>query len=383
MHSLSAHDTSIPHIHTYAQKQQVQVEPAFWWAGMKHPQLQLMLRGDKIGDRLVSISAPHITIDSIVSGDPSAGRLSIDMQQGEVKHIYTPDNKTSDYLFIYLNIAHAQAGKFTISLRTKARGKSIELPYELKKRQLAHGAQGFDSSDVVYLIMPDRFANGDGTNDRSQRVKHPDILDRKAQGDRHGGDLMGIMHRLGYLDSLGVTSLWLTPVQTNDMGRGSYHGYAITDYYRIDPRLGDNKLYCKLIQQAHQRGMKVIMDAVFNHCGALHPWITNLPFRDWINSSDSYVNTNHVKSCYYDPYTSRRDSTAFTDGWFVPSMPDLNQKNPHLATYLIQNSIWWIEYAGIDGIRQDTYPYPYAPMMAEWCRRVMHEYPHFNIVGEA
>jgi glycosidase len=230
--------------------------------------------------------------------------------------------------------------------------------------------------------MPDRFANGDPTNDQLP-MRMPYEVDRNNPNARHGGDLKGISDHLDYLHNLGVTAIWLNPVLENDMEGGSYHGYATTNYYRVDPRFGTNEAYVKLIADAHAKSMKVVMDMIFNHCGSDHPWMKDIPSKDWFNNLDPYVQTTHVKEVYYDLYASQYDTKQMTDGWFVPSMPDLNQRNRHVAKYLIQNSIWWIEYAGVDGIRQDTYPYADYQMMIDWCRAIEKEYPNYNIVGEA
>lgn len=213
-------------------------------------------------------------------------------------------------------------------------------------------------------------------------MKYPYTVNRRDVNARHGGDLAGIMQHLDYLDSLGITAIWTTPVLENDMGEGSYHGYAATDYYKIDPRLGTNEDYVRLAESMHQRGMKLIMDMVFNHCGTNHPWLLDPPMQNWFNNSHKYIETNHNKTVFFDPYASDIDKQELTDGWFVPTMPDLNQRNRFLADYLIQNSIWWIEYADLDGIRQDTYVYPDPDMMVRWCKEVFEEYLNFNIVGE-
>ena len=230
--------------------------------------------------------------------------------------------------------------------------------------------------------MPDRFANGNPDNDQIP-LRQAYKVDRDNPNARHGGDLAGIKQHMDYIEDLGVTAIWLNPVLENDMEGGSYHGYATTDYYRVDPRFGTNEEYVNLIDDAHKRGMKVVMDMIFNHCGSDHPWMKDIPSKDWFNHLDNYVQTNHDKEVYFDPYASDYDRDRMLNGWFVPSMPDLNQKNPHVAKYLIQNSIWWIEYSGVDGIRQDTYPYADKTMMREWCEAVEAEYPDYNIVGEA
>lgn len=335
----------------------IKVEPAFWWSDMKNPELQLMVYGENIADYRPSVSHPGVSITSTVKLE------------------------SPNYLLLYLNLSGAQPGTFTITF-TKGK-KKIAYSYELKARKPnAAAIKGFDASDVLYLIMPDRFANGNPDND-NMPMNTPYQVDRNDPNARHGGDLAGIEQHLDYIDDLGVTAIWLNPVLENDMEGGSYHGYATTDYYRVDRRFGTNDDYVHLIDQAHSRGMRVVMDMIFNHCGSDHPWMKDIPSRDWFNNLDHYIQTNHDKEVYFDPYVSDYDRETMLNGWFVPSMPDLNQKNPHVARYLIQNSIWWIEYSGVDGIRQDTYPYADVDMMRDWCHEVMNEYPAYNIVGEA
>ena len=332
------------------------IEPAFWWCGMKNTRLQLMVYGSNI-----ATYKPEINYQGVVLK--------------EVCPMESPN-----YLVLYLDVKYAAPGKFQIEF-TKGRRK-LNYVYELKeRRRKGEDKIGFNSSDVVYLLMPDRFANGDESNDHIQ-MKHPYTVNRKDVNARHGGDLAGIMQHLDYLDSLGITAIWTTPVLENDMGEGSYHGYAATDYYKIDPRLGTNEDYVRLSEYMHQRGMKLIMDMVFNHCGTNHPWLLDPPMHDWFNNLNKYVETNHNKNVFFDPYASDIDKQELTDGWFVPTMPDLNQRNRFLADYLIQNSIWWIEYADLDGIRQDTYVYPDPDVMVRWCKEVFEEYPNLNIVGE-
>lgn len=335
----------------------IQVEPAFWWSGMKNPELQLMVYGKDIAEYRPTVEASGIRLKSAVSLE------------------------SPNYLILYLNIGEAKPGAFQITF-TKDK-KSFSYPYELRERKPnASEIRGFDSSDVLYLIMPDRFANGNPANDQiPMRTSYQ--VDRNNPNARHGGDLAGIEQHLDYIEDLGVTAIWLNPVLENDMEGGSYHGYATTDYYRVDPRFGSNEEYVRLIEKTHQRGMKVVMDMIFNHCGSDHPWMKDVPSHDWFNHLDKYVQTNHDKECYFDPYVSEYDRDRMLNGWFVETMPDLNQKNPHVAKYLIQNSIWWIEYSGVDGIRQDTYPYADVDMMRDWCKEVMNEYPDYNIVGEA
>lgn len=337
--------------------QQVKVEPAFWWSGMQETELQLMVYGKDIADYKAEIASPHI-------------------QLKEAATLESPN-----YQILYLDISNSVPETFDIVFTNGK--KKITHRYELKPRDLKRpNIQGFNSSDVLYLIMPDRFANGNPDNDQIA-MRMPYKVDRNDPNARHGGDLKGIADRLDYLSDLGVTAIWLNPVLENDMEGGSYHGYATTDYFKVDPRFGTNEEYVQLIDAAHSKGMKVVMDMIFNHCGSDHPWMKDLPSHDWINNPDKYVQTSHMKEMYFDPYASEYDKRKMTDGWFVPTMPDLNQRNRHVAKYLIQNSIWWIEYSGVDGIRQDTYPYADYNMMIDWCNAVYKEYPDYNIVGEA
>ena len=334
------------------------VEPAFWWVGMKNPELQLLVYGKNIARSELQFEYPGVRL----------------------KEIVRPENP--NYLFIYLEIGkETKPGLLKFSF-TEGK-KKLTKNYELKARSTSLGAQGFDSSDVLYLIMPDRFANGDPSND----VWDNEEIERNESFARHGGDLAGINAHLDYLDNLGVTAVWLNPVLENKMNSPekykSYHGYAITDFYQVDKRLGTNEEYCRLIENIHQRGMKIVMDMIFNHCGGQHWWMKDLPGKDWINHSDAYVPTTHNLFTVMDIHAPQSEIDAMTDGWFVPSMPDMNQRNPLLADYLIQNSIWWIEYSRIDGIRHDTHPYVDFDFLAKWSKRVMEEYPNINIVGES
>ncbi len=229
--------------------------------------------------------------------------------------------------------------------------------------------------------MPDHFANGDPSNDIIAGMKES-WIDRNDPSARHGGDFKGISDHLDYISDLGVTTVWLNPIQENDMYAGSYHGYAITDYYKVDRRFGSNEEFIGLVDKAHSMGLKIVMDMIFNHCGSEHYFFTDRPSKDWFNFPEEYVQTTYQTTVQYDPYASEYDKKLAVDGWFVEPMPDLNQRNRHLARYLIQNSIWWIEYTGIDGIRQDTNPYADYDMMSQWCKEITDEYPDFNIVGE-
>lgn len=334
-----------------------QIEPPFWWAGMHDSGLQLMLHGSEIADADVEFSYDGVTLVSVSR------------------------TQNPNYLFIDLKITPGvQPGTMDVTLTRD--GRSIAaFKYELKPRKEGSSLrQGFDDSDVIYLVMPDRFANGDPSNDQFAGMS--DKLNRKDPDGRHGGDLQGIIDHLDYIAGMGFTTLWLNPVLENNQKRGSYHGYAITDFYKVDKRLGSNDDYLRLGETARKYGIKLIMDMVFNHCGSEHWWMDDLPSPDWINAYPDFFISSHRKLVNQDPYASDFDKKRMVDGWFVPSMPDLNQKNPFLKNYLIQNSIWWIEYAGLAGIRMDTYPYPDKEMMSEWNARILKEYPKFTVVGE-
>ena len=334
----------------------LRVDPPFWWQGFEHRELQLMISGDSVGDTRVSVDYPGIRVSRIVRTD------------------------NNDYLFVYLDIdAIAAPGNVTITLEGNQGIRQTE--YVIRERRPgSHERRGFDTSDVIYLVTPDRYANGDTDNDTIEG--YADGLDRDAPYGRHGGDLAGIRDSLDYMRDMGFTMLWLNPVFENAMDEASYHGYAITDHYRVDPRYGSNAEYQQLVEDAGQRGIGVIMDMVENHIGIGHPWMQSLPAPDWINMEGKFRETNHARTINQGMYASAADSKLMTDGWFAPTMPDLNQRNPLLADYLIQNSIWWIEFADLAGIRQDTWPYPDKRFMAEWTRRILDEYPNFNIVGE-
>lgn len=335
------------------------IDPPHWWAGMHDSSLQLQIHGRDIRTADVTTDYPGVTVDSVVRLDGSP-----------------------NWLHVYLNVSpQAQPGEMTLIFRD---GKqTLKKKYSLRQRDNRTRAQGFTPADVLYLIMPDRFADGNTANNRVASMRFPVGADRSNLNTRHGGDLAGIARHIAYIDSLGATAVWLNPVLENDMPGGSYHGYATTDYYRIDPRLGTNAEYAALIDTLHNHGIKTVMDMIFNHSGSEHPWKLDPPSADWYHWPDTLHVTNHKLSTITDPYASTYDRTLATDGAFVAEMPDLNQLNPHLMKYLIQNSIWWIEESGIDGIRMDTYPYADAAAMGRWNDAVMAEYPDFNIVGEA
>ncbi|MBB3698389.1 cyclomaltodextrinase N-terminal domain-containing protein [Flammeovirga yaeyamensis] len=331
-----------------------QVEPAFWWAGMKTPSVMLMVHG-------VDLASTEVTIDAK------------DIKINEVKSL---DN--ANYVFIDLDISKAKAGTYPITF-TRGKKKTV-INYELKERNKETKAQGLDQSDVMYLIMPDRFVNGNPDNDSSDKLVQK--ADRSDRGGRHGGDIAGVTSKLDYINDLGATTVWLTPFLENNQPGWSYHGYAITDFYQADARHGDNAEYKNMVSEAHKRDMKVVMDLVFNHIGNGHLWMKDLPSQDWIHQWKEFTKTNYKGETISDPNASEYDRKIMQEGWFDGHMPDLNQDNPYLAKYLMQASLWWIEYAGIDGIRMDTYPYNKKEMMSEWVSYVLNEYPDFYIVGE-
>lgn len=332
------------------------VEPMFWWAGMKNPRLQLLVYGEEIGTARVTVDYPGVTLKS-------------------VSQVENPN-----YLFVDLDIEGALPGQFPI--RFIKNGVAVaEYSYELKEREAGSAnRKGFGPADALYLIMPDRFANGNPGNDYIEGMKEKS--NRSFKGGRHGGDIQGLVDNLDYIADMGFTAIWLNPLLENDQQTYSYHGYSTTDFYKIDQRYGSNQEYQDFALKARGKGIKLIMDMIFNHCGSEHWWMKDLPSSDWINQYPDYQITNHTKTLIQDPNGSDYDRKQMLDGWFVPTMPDLNQRNPFMATYLIQNSIWWIEYAYLSGIRMDTYPYPDKHMMAEWNLRVLEEYPFFNNVGE-
>ena len=349
------------------------VHPVCWWAGMHNPTFQLLLHGKDVGKMDVSLrDAEGITVTETIRQD------------------------NPNYLILYINTREAKPQTFQIVLKPKGgRGKAMTVPYELKARE-AVSRKTFDSSDVLYLLMPDRFAMGhqeiDGFDPAKTKGKLTDaqlrwkgmkenVCSQEPFG-RHGGDLLGMQQRLDYLADLGVTAIWPTPTLVNDMEKESYHGYAVTNYYQTDPRYGTNDDYRTFIQEAHKRGIKIVQDIIFNHCGSQNFLFTDMPQKDWFNYEGKYVQSNYRTGSVCDVNASKLDRQLTTDGWFVPTMPDLNQRNRLVADYLCQASIWWIEWAGIDGIRQDTYPYNDFDAMQRWCERIEEEYPGFNIVGE-
>lgn len=333
------------------------VEPAFWWAGMKNPTLQLVVHGEKIATRTVTLDYPGVTL----------------------KQVHQVENP--NYLFLDLEISpSALPGTFPIRFSKKGQ-KELKYTYELKARNTAQKPMGVTNKDLIYLIMPDRFANGDKSNDVVKGMQETK-LNRDSMYYRHGGDLQGIMDHLDYLQELGVTALWLNPVLENDQPTTSYHGYAQTENYKIDRRYGSNELYKQLIDAMHKRGMKMIKDLIHNHIGSQHWTIKDMPSKDWVHQWPEFTRSNFRDQTLFDPYAAQVDKTLMTDGWFDTHMPDLNQQNPYLRNYLTQSHIWWVEYAGIDGFRLDTYSYNDAEYMAEWGKAMKLEYPSLTFFGE-
>jgi glycosidase len=344
--------------------QDLKIEPPNWWIGMQTNDLQLL------------VHAKHI----------STYQAELNYAGVELIKVHKADSP--NYLFLDVTISEeAKVGAFTINFNRKGK-KNLKFIYELKQREKsAEEYVGFNHTDAVYLITPDRFANGDPSNDVVKGLKEAK-MNRDNDYARHGGDIQGIIDHLDYISEMGFTSIWSSPVLTNDMNSSSYHGYAITDFYEVDPRFGTLDLYKELSQKASEQGVGLIMDMIANHCGNEHWWMKDLPFKDWLNYQEFYENgqdipnSNHRRSTNQDPYASELDSKIMHEGWFVNTMPDLNQRNPFLAAYIIQNSIWWVETLGLHGIRQDTYPYPNKAFMSNWAGTIMEEYPNFNIVGE-
>lgn len=335
------------------------IQPPHWWTGMKDTSLQLQIHGTDVRPADVTLKPyPGVSLDSVVRLDGSP-----------------------DWQYLYLTIG-PDARPGTLQFEWKEGKKKIKKDFSLFPRIRTKGAAGFTSADVLYMLMPDRFSDGDVSNNNVASLRNPVGADRSNPNKRHGGDLRGIINHASYIDSLGVTAVWVSPVLENDMPGGSYHGYATTDYYKVDPRFGTNAEYVELIDTLHNRGIKTVMDMIFNHSGSGHPWFDNPPASDWFNFQGDYHQTNYRLSTVTDPYASDYDRSMTQDGWFVREMPDLNQRNPHLMKYLVQNSIWWIEEAGIDGIRMDTYPYADEKAMGAWIDSLKSEYPDFNVVGE-
>ena len=332
------------------------VEPPNWWVGMKYNDIQLLLSGDGLHEVTAEFLDRRLSVTGVSPG------------------------LTSRHCFVDVSVPDdLPPGRYTLLVRRGDQSRQIEFPLYGRRGSLVE-QQGFDASDVIYLITPDRFADGDPENNRAAGTL--DEFDPSQPTMRHGGDLQGIIDHLGYLRDLGVTTLWLNPVLEN-RGVNSYHGYKTTDHYRIDPRFGSNATYRRFVAEAHRHGLKVIFDHVNNHIGLRHPWVSDPPAADWFNGSvDNHLRDKHYLLAITDPHADPAAERMLKTFWFVDKMPDLNLRNPRLARYRIQNTLWWIECSGLDGIREDTYPYADQSYLAEWARVIRQEYPRLNIVGE-
>lgn len=331
------------------------IHPPHWWVGMNSPHLQILIHGDEIRGCNVTIeNEDGVRILDVVRFD------------------------NPNYIILYLDIKDATPHTFGIVFEYQ--GDFHVVPYELKERACVR-RKPLDASDVVYLIMPDRFSCGINTRPVLSRFREKRNSSRNPDA-RHGGDIAGMTERLDYLADLGVTAIWHTPVLENDMPEYSYHGYAITDYYHVDPRFGTSEDYRNFVEEAHRRGIKVVKDIVFNHCGNMNFLYMDMPAPDWFSNDGRFVQTSFRPGAISDMHSSFLDRHNIEDGWFVDSMPNFNQRNYHVMTYLIQTSVWWVEFAGIDGIRQDTYPYNDKDVMVRWCKTMDKEYPGFSVIGE-
>lgn len=333
------------------------VEPPNWWAGMNNDTVQIMVYGHNIGE------------------------TEVYPQHGPIEIVNVQKAESPNYLFIDLVIPSEIKSDYYFEIGLSLGQKDTVINYPIYARKNSKCSfKGFNQRDITYLIMADRFCDGNPANNNID-----DSLDQFTSKDldgRKGGDIEGIISKLEYLKDLGVTTLWITPMLENNMWM-SYHGYAATDLYKIDPRFGSNELYRKLVDDAHKNGLKIIMDHVSNHIGINHWWMKDLPFSDWINGTvKNHLPANHNKMTFLDPYSTKEQIDLTWKGWFTDYMPDLNQQNPFLKKYLIQNTLWWIEYLGIDGIREDTYPYCNQYFMSDWAKAILDQYPKFNIVGE-
>ncbi|MEP7237981.1 MAG: glycoside hydrolase family 13 protein [Ferruginibacter sp.] len=338
--------------------------PTHWWTGMKWNKLQVMVHGKKVADNFPMIKMGHEGV-----------KLATGVRLTKINRVENPD-----YIFLDLSIdATAKPGKFNFPFL-----RNMELSYELKSRRTGNGnsfAQGVTSKDFMYLIMPDRFSNGDESNDRVAGMRDQ-TLNRDTVFNRHGGDLKGIQNHLDYLQSLGVTTLWLNPVIENDMNNRTEHGYAFTNHYKVDPRLGGDKAYLELVDAVHKKGMKIIQDAVYNHVGIHHFTVEDAPMKDWLHQWTSYTQTSYKDQTLFDPYASKADVKIMSDGWFVTQMPDLNQSNPYVANFLIEHALWTVEEFGIDGWRIDTYAYNDLEFMNRCNKALEDEYPKITMFGE-
>ena len=336
------------------------VDPTFWWVGMKNPELQLLVYGPGIGQTTAGIdgSYPGVTV---------TGQQKLD---------------NPNYLVVNLRVEpSAKAGKLPLSFTGGP--KKLAYQYELRARSTAPDrVQGINSADFIYFLMPDRFSNGNPKNDVVKGLREHTVA-RDTMYARHGGDLQGIINHFDYLKSMGVTAIWPTPVTLNDMPRASYHGYALTDFYQADPRYGTTEEYAQFVQKAHQNGLKVIHDVVLNHIGSYAQLQLDPPAKDWVNQWPKFTRSNYNSQALNDPYRAEYDTKRYNEGWFDTSMPDVNQSNPLVAKYMIQNFIWWVEYTGLDGYRIDTYPYSDPKFLMNWGQALLDEYPKLGMFGEA
>jgi glycosidase len=335
------------------------VYPTNWWVGMKNPQLQLIVKGANINENNFSINYPGVKLVKV--------------------------NKVENRNYVFLDLLITPAAKpGTMQIRMSNPNGTGNIPFVLKPRRQGKGtafAQGVTSSDFMYLIMPDRFSNGDPSNDKVPGMKDL-TFSRDSMYYRHGGDLQGVINHLDYLKDMGVTAIWLNPVIENDMERTSYHGYAFTDHYKVDRRFGGDSAYKRLINEMHKRGMKMVQDAVYNHVGTEHWFVLDQPTKDWLHQWPAFTQTSYKDQVLFDPYASKADVKKMSDGWFVRSMPDLNHNNPYVANFLIQHAIWTVEEYGIDGWRIDTYAYNDLEFMNRCNKALMDEYPKLTIFGE-
>ena len=339
-------------------------EPLCWWTEMNCP-LTLMLHGEDLADAQVSIQALG------ENGKPL---------KGECKGLVVKaqhNAESQNYLFV--DMAVNEPGTYRITLKKDKRTTSVDYTIHTR-REGSRERQGFNSSDMIYLIMSDRFVDGDESNNTVEGMA--EACNKESVHGRFGGDIQGIINSLDHIAELGATAIWPTPLLEDNEEAWSYHGYACSDYYHIDPRYGSNELYREMVEKAHAKGIKFIMDMVPNHCGGTHWWMNDLPYQDWINQFDQFTNTHNVFSANYDINASEYDRLLSTRGWFDRPMPDMNLENPDLLQYFKQWAIWWIEYANLDGLRVDTYPYIEMIPGSEWVKAIMDEYPHLNIVGE-
>lgn len=342
---------------SFAQNLSVEkVEPGNWWVGMKLNRIQLMIYGSNLKN------------------------FSASFDDRKIKVLKTHQIENSHYAFIDIEIPNNLPAKvYKLKLNSSNQTVSIDFPI-YKREKTKNKFQGFNQTDAIYLIMPDRFVNGDVSNDSI--AGYSDSMQKIQYQGRAGGDLQGVINKLDYIKELGFTAIWLTPIVENNTFR-SYHGYAATDFYKVDPRLGTNEIYKKLVEEAHKRNLKIIFDHVANHCSDDHPWMKNLPMKNWFNGTkENHLEANHNKMVFTDIHADSTTIKQVEQGWFVSSMPDLNQENIYVQNYIIQNTIWWMEYAGFDGIREDTYPYNNQKFMSRWAKTILNEYPTTNIVGE-